>query len=651
VGNAEQIIEAKKKTGAISHDLEYKPDISKERGNGGLSEKVDAAVRGIADTVSFGLADKLAAAGDTLTDPNSSLGQNLAKQFAISDYDAQNHFPSRTAGQLAGAVALPMGAMESVPQVAAKAGAVGAAYGAGSSRSLSDVPGNAAVGLAAGAGLGAGLKAGGDLAAKGVRAVGRKFAGQADPEAEAILRAGSAENVPVYAPDIYPETRNTISTLESMPGSSGPIRKGLNAGSDAIRGRVSDLGVGGSPLEANTAGQTVRNVGERYIKKSGEQLGRRYDTLEKATAGIKVPAKEAVGVIDNVLGNLSETSGTNSAEIAYLKTLKGDLSKDLSIGALRRIRTTLRKKIAKGELTFGEDEATVLSVMDAASNDIANGLRAAGKPRVAEEFANVDGAYRQRMDFVRNTVQKLIGKRGQNVSPEQVFNNLKALASPKGDEAGLGRLIREMEPEERADIAATFAEALGKNNKGDFTLDQLDRQINKMPKAVRVHLFGPEGAKSLDNLAILARAKNPTVKNLNNSRSGMVTNYRSVLSTVLFGLPGGGAALGLAQAANLGTGVTGAVAGAALGGTGLALSRTLSKALMNEEFTRALANAPASTSPKVIDAHFGKLRQIAAKDPNVRAVVEALEKKLLSHANDNATRAAAASDPNSEQNQ
>jgi hypothetical protein len=156
--DTERAIQAAKSGRAFNVEQpKYNPDISDMRDGSGFGEKLDAGIRGAADTASFGLADKVAAAGDTLTQPNTTFDQNLARQYAISDYDTQSHFPSRLIGQIGGGIAMPMGEMSSVPQIALKSGAAGAAYGAGSSRSLGDMPLNALTGFGAGAALGAGL--------------------------------------------------------------------------------------------------------------------------------------------------------------------------------------------------------------------------------------------------------------------------------------------------------------------------------------------------------------------------------------------------------------------------------------------------------------------------------------------------------------
>lgn len=648
IGNADQIIAARKQTGTISHDLQYTPDISDARDGNGIGEKVDAAVRGAADTLTFGLADKAAALGDTITG-NDTFGQNLARQYAISDFDAQNHAPSRIAGQLGGAVALPMGEMTSIPQIAAKGGALGAAYGAGSSRTPGDIIPNAAMGGIGGASIGAALPAIGKgaqaLAVRGARAI----AGKTTPEQQALLRAGEQENVPLNMGDVYPNLRNTIATQETIPLSAGPIRQGIQNGRDAIEGRVASLSRGGTPRE--NMGEAAQEAGRNFVAKSNKQAGRLYNVARNEAGNVKIEPALTKDVLTSLaVREASTPGGTRAGGVIkqYADAFKGRVL--LNIDGARRMRSELLDRLrTDGGLSKQDATRVTGQVMDAVNRDIENALNAAGKKSAARAYKFADRFYAQTRAEIEQNIQKFVGTDKAPKSVEQTLAAMNAAAGPKGNARALTGMLARMTPEDRADYAATLAENLGRKSADEpFSPGTFLSNIRGLSPQARRIIFGAEGERSIQNLIRLSTAKQESVQRLNNSRSGQVTNYRAVLSNLLVGLPGGGALLGAGAAFN---GASGAAGGAAIGGGILGASRALAKALMNEDFTRAVAQAPATTSPKAIDAHFGRLRQIATKDPNVRAVVEALEQKLLSHANDNAMRSAAASDPNSEQNQ
>jgi hypothetical protein len=396
---------------------------------------------------------------------------------------------------------------------------------------------------------------------------------------------------------------------------------------DQIEGRVQGLAAGEALDPVNT-GQTVQRASERFIKQSGQALGRRYERLEKATEGLKVPAAAASSRIDELTARLSEMPEANKAELSFLQALKSDLGSDLSIGTLRRLRTKLRQSIAKGDLTFGEDEANVLSIMDAASDDIANGLAAVGKRNIANEFKAVDAAYRDRMEFIHGTIQKLVGKRGANVSPEQVAQRLKAMASPRGDSAALARMLREMTPEERGDIAATFADALGKNSDGQFSTAFLVKHLQKLPEAARINLFGPNGAKSLANLETLAKEHKRVTAALGGSPTALATDARSWVLNLIFG---GG--VGLSSGA-----VEGVAAGAALGAAKLGRDALSARALMSPKITGWIRSIPKTQDPKAINAHWDRLSAIAVREPALAPEVQRLQEAIMRALNDNATQ-------------
>lgn len=465
----------------------------------------------------------------------------------------------------------------------------------------------------------------------------------APPVENALLRAGQAENVDVNRAMAAPDLQNRVTGVEATMAGGPVVRREMGQIGSQIEAGVKRLGRGGEPLDESVAGQTVQSVAERSIKKSGQAARRQYDRAEKAAGDTKVAPAQSLGRVDEVLAKLKETPETNKAEIAFLESLGSDLANDLSVGALRRIRTSLRGRISKGELTFGEDEATVLSIMDAASDDIASGLAAAGKQGAARLFKRADEDYRERMQFIQGTIQKVIGKRNSNLSPERVFANLKAMATPKGDEAGLGRIIREADPDEQADIAATFAEALGKNNKGEFSTAFLVSQAEKLPKSAQVHVFGPRGAKSLENLVTLARDHSRVMGGLNHSRTGVANDWRSWMGNLIFG---GGTGVGGtvltgsgAQGAMMGVGA--AVAGAAIKGARDVLS---ARALMSKEVGQWLADAPRTTSQRAIKRHVDRLSAIAVREPVIASELKEFQQTLLRAANENFAPSAVAED-------
>lgn len=469
--------------------------------------------------------------------------------------------------------------------------------------------------------------------------VTRRAAGQ--PAMNDLMQAGQAEGVNVNRAMVDKSVQPRVTGTQATMVGGRKINREMDTISGQIEAGVQRLGQGGQPLEPAPAGQAIQRSAERYIKKSGKQARKAYDQAEAAAGDVKIQPQEAGQEIGSIITRLSETANTNSAEIAYLKGLEQDLGKGLSVGALRDLRTTLRQKISKGELTFGQNEARVLGIMDAISRDLETGLRSQGKDAAARLFAQADKDYRARMEFINGTVQKVIGKRNSNLSPERVFANFENMAKPKGDEAGLARMMRTMEPDEQADMAATFAEALGKNGKGEFSTAFLATQAEKLPTAAKVNLFGQEGAASLDRLVKLAKEHSRVTGSFNNSRTGQANDYRSWIVNLVLG--GGPAVAGsLVSGGGLsGTAIAGASGAAAVTGLKAARDALSARALMSTDLTKWLASAPATTSPKAINSHLDRLSAIAARQPALQADIKQLQQRIMEAANDLTGKAAA----------
>lgn len=159
-----------------------------QRTQSGAFGKIDAAVRGLADTVTFGLADELAAGvsapfratRDAIAGKGFSLGkaydEGLAAERATDAYDTTNAPVARGAGQVAGALVGPGAALgasaRALPRIAG-ASVYGAGYGFGSGEGgVENRLKSAAIGAvtnAAGGEIGRGLVKAVSAAARGIK--------------------------------------------------------------------------------------------------------------------------------------------------------------------------------------------------------------------------------------------------------------------------------------------------------------------------------------------------------------------------------------------------------------------------------------------------------------------------------------------------
>lgn len=155
---------------------------AKERG---VLRRVDDAVRGAADMLTFGFADEISAGLGSLTGIGGERGNYDANVTDQRQRDTEGGW-ERFGGQVVGALAIPGAAARSVPQAVGQGMAIGGTYGFGSGEGgvLDRIP-NAAIGAAVGGAAGGAVKAGMD-------ALARRAVNSAIPDSEALRRASQA---------------------------------------------------------------------------------------------------------------------------------------------------------------------------------------------------------------------------------------------------------------------------------------------------------------------------------------------------------------------------------------------------------------------------------------------------------------------------
>jgi len=604
------------------------------QGQGGYTERADQGI-------TLGISDEIAGVGGAIGSLLRGESPVEGYQFSRDVKREQNRVADERTGLLGDAVEIgsslfvPLGGAITSPARAARIGGTagllgGFGYGEGAQNSTV----NALIGAGGGAALGAAGTYGGNAL---MNRATRKAA--ASNEMVAIDQAANELGMaPLPRIISNPSVETRGRAVAGTVAGGQTIREGVRAFGDDIEGAVNSLSTGTAIRDNEVAGGIVREAAQRQIKQTGESARRSYDRAEKLAGNARVTPSQSVQLLDQEIASLSETAGLNSAEISFLQTLKDDFSKDLSVGALRRARTTLRKKISKGDLVFGENEARVLSVMDAAAADIEAGLRSQGKGAAAQAFRAADTKYRARMDYINNTLQKVIGKRDSNLSNEAVLRKFRGLATPGGDSEGLKKFYASLTPDEAADVSATFAEMLGRGGKDgtkDFSTAVLVDNIEQLKKsgAAMTTLFGRDGAKALDNILLLAREHKRVTGAISGQGSAQGNDWRWMLASMFFPSAGTAVAGGdAALAAGMG------VAGFAIKAGRDALS---AKLLMSPRFTGWMRSAPRTTNPKAINAHFAKLGAIAKANPAIASEIGLFRETMLKVANDNANKAVA----------
>lgn len=609
---------------------------------------------GAADAMSFGFSDELAGAAAAATggDYTQARDRFRGNTQAMAELNPMSSLAGNISGGLLAGPAGRIAGLQLAPNATRAAGAamaanpvatsvgMGATYGAGSTNENRLT--GAVLGGAFGGAVGKVLQAATPPIANALtKFEERRQAARVIPNAPEVAAAGQAEDVIVNRAMVDPRVENKVTGVDASLVGGPKFQAGMREIEGQIEGRVNALGRDGTAMESTAAGQTYQAAGERFIKDSGKAAAAKYARAERLAGDAKVAPQQSLQAVDDALARLNETPSVNAAEIAFLKSLKSDLSKDLSVGGLRRMRTSLRKKISSGGLVFGEDEARVLGIMDAAATDIRNGLQAQGKGKAAKAFDLADKEYRGRMEFINGTLQKVIGKRGSNLSAETVAKNLNGMLRGR-DSEGARAFLSKLTPEEHADFGATLANSLGRSSPDEpFSVATFLRHTKEAafpPAALKV-AFGEEGAQSIQNLRVLGKEVKRVTSAMNSrkSGSGVAMDWKSWLTNVVIG-GAGGASTGSIPAA-----VAGAVAPVAVKGVREAITARM---LLNPKITRWVQTAPRTTDPAVINSHIGRLESMSRAGTIGRMDAQAIQDYLRAAVGQSPGRAAAEDEGN-----
>lgn len=304
--------------------------------------KVDAAVRGAADFLTFGQADEIAAGADALFNPVFGTGhggdslsdryaKNLEAQRATDKADAENRGGYRLAGQLAGGVAggVGMAGAGLLPSVNAAARGAGVVQTAG----LSALEG-AAMGATQGFGSGEGVDDRLAKAAEGAEWGGA--IGAAIPPATAALGAAARRAVTPFQSNAARE-----GMVNTLANEGVDVTAGQRTGSQALRYAESEIGGRAAQDTMERQGEqftaaALRRVGENAPRATPEvmdnaftRIGQQFDNLAarnnmRADQGLVddlrqaytdyaslVPESQRAPIVQNVIQDVADAMHAN----------------------------------------------------------------------------------------------------------------------------------------------------------------------------------------------------------------------------------------------------------------------------------------------------------------------------------------------------
>jgi hypothetical protein len=591
-----------------------------------------AVVRGAANVGSVGLVNKLGAVADTVSG-DGTYAENLDRRAGYDLYDEQNHPLARVAGQVGAGVAIPSsaaGAARAAGIAAVRAGEAPAAArliaartfatrtaaeAAGFSgaysfnQSQEDLPqrlAGAGASAAVGGLVGGGMAYGGSRIAQVLRA---RAAARGTPvmnEGQAALAAAGRQDIIPFPADVAgPGVRRLTAAVSQTMGGAGPIRAGAEAtqnSAEAVRNRVAASI--GAPQGVEEAGETARAGVNAFIARTGQRIGRIYDAAAEAGGRAQVDTPEARRVLDQELAPVLE-SPVQGPGVPILQGLRDALEQPQTVRGLREARSQIREQFENAGLRGSNLERIANRVVDAANDDLVNGLRAQGLDNAARQYRVADRMWRERLATIDDQLTPIVGDAsGPGMkSGEQIVQGLKSAMA--GNNRRFAGFINALPPQEQGIVRASLIQRLGRATKGNqdqegevFSLGTFLTNWDEIGERAKVTLFGAEGRAALNDLAIYANQSKQSQKYANTSNTaGAVSNLSAIWNFTSLG-------------------------------TALAAENVGARLLAWPRFARWLARAPRQINPAAQQAYVARLSRVARAEPAIANEVIDLQRRL-----------------------
>ncbi len=596
-----------------------------------------ATLRGVADVATVGALPYVGAAIDTITNPNSTFADNVDRNRGILLNDEQQHGTARLIGQVAGGALIPSGAAGAArtagiaalrsgvtrgaaelaaarafaARTAQEASAYGGVYGFNSADGdVLDRLGAGAAGAGIGAVAGGATAYGGSRIAQVLRQRAAARGVIPATDGQEVLAAAERQNIVPFPADVGGgATRRATSAAAQTIGGNGQIVRGARAtldSAEAVRNRVA-AAIG--PVEGVEAtGETARQGVNAYRARTSARIGRIYDAAEQAAGTARIETPEALRVLDGELGALQE-SPVQGAGVSILQGLRDQLATGaVTVRGLRNARTVLREEFENNGLRRSNTERIADRVLDAATDDIVNGLRAQGLDRAATQYRVADRMWRERAATIDEFLEPIVGGTGAKAaSGEQIVQRLKSAMS--GNNRRFVGFLNALPPEEQSSVRASLISRLGQATAGQqdetgqvFSLSTFLSNWNAIGDSAKNRLFGTEGRAALNDLARYAAGSKEAQRYANHSNTaGAGINWWTAMS--------GAGAWGTLGATVIGENLTG-------------------RLLASPRFARWLARAPRATTPQQRQTQFERLSRIARAEPAIANDIVALQSRL-----------------------
>lgn len=596
---------------------------------------VDPLIRGAADTASFGFADEMAAAANTIFS-GGTMRENLQRERAIDEADQRQNFLARFGGQVAGGLLLPVaGARAGVPVartpagMAVEGGGYGVGYGFGSGEGgVDDRLLSAGAGGATGAGAG---YFGGKLLNK---LTGKKRG--AGETAADVVDQGMDHGIDVPLDVAGGRGAKIVgNTLSNMPGSAQVMNNARQRLAGQVEKAVDDVaGKFGTANSFMGMGEAGQRGAKNWISRFEEVSGKVYDAIpisSKAAANLSNTQAVLTDLTTKFASNPKLAEAMSNSRLSKYMDALGEKGAALSWEDLKAFRSRIGEEIGDTRFSDGTLKSELRALYGALSEDMRATAAALG-PKELRAFERANNLYRKGQERIDTALISILGDDGRK-SPEAAARALQTIAkSGKGssDLKKLAQIRASMPTEEWGDVASSMVRLLGQpaNSEGrEFSAQTFMRNYNDMSDGAKNLLFGDRGRQELrenldDFTKVVGRiAESDALRNTSNTAGQVLTG------------------LGLFSVGNLPL-----VIGQAVGSYGAAHLFTNPKFVRwATGYAKMLKGAEKANGKPNIEGQMRLLDKLAVSQPTIAAEVTGLRQMLTQAANDNWGQLAAGS--------
>lgn len=378
-----------------------------------------------------------------------------------------------------------------------------------------------------------GALAGGMLGYGGANALARGL-GPRSPTP--LMQAADRQGVNILPADAGGPIAKAMTTgTKASPLSVGPVVKAAQGQQDQMSSAVRNIASRqGEVQNTDIAGQSIQSAAKKFTAQTASRGARLYDKAAERAKGVKIKPQRTIAALDQEIVRLEQNPASSPVTIEQLKSLRANIVGGVSVQGIRDARTSLSQSLYDGRLRSGQEKAMLKGILSNVAEDIDAGLRSVGRDDAANMFKTADKFWSERVEYIDNVLQPIIGKDGQK-SGEQVMAALDSMTrGGPGGAQRLSRLFASMTPEEAGNIRATIVDRLGKANPGSqnaegnaFSANTFLTNWNKMTPQAKASLFGDKQLRrDLNDIAKLAEGMkaSQSMANFSNTAIGIGAN-------------------------------------------------------------------------------------------------------------------------------